>query len=503
MEVIAAITAWAIQLVSRSLPASDVSFDMQNSSSAVDDLVRRLSSAAQVYLPGSEGFTEATGRWSALDNPTFRLVVVPSAENDVVETIKYANGMNLPYLAVNGGHGAITTVGNLHDGIEIWMNKLDSIEVAQDGLTVTIGGGALSKSVVDTLWAAGKQTVTGVCDCTSILGPGLGGGHGVLQGHYGLVSDQFISMNVVLANGTMLTIDENNHADLWWAMKGAGHNFGIVTSVKSKIYDVQHPNWAYEMFIYTGEKVDSLFRTINEQFPNDDTEDVGILNLSVFFNNPDIDPTKPVVGFYLLQEGVTEVDPARTTPFHDLGPIFTTSAGGSYTDLPTWIGQDNESPSCQKLGFVNVRFPIDLEFYNGTAQQSAYELFASRTQEFPALNNSVFLFEGYTTKGVKAIPSESSAFPSRMDNLLISPLLVYPPAGSELDQTAAKLGEDLRQILYEGSQRTELHTYVNYAFGDETKQNWYGYEKWRQDRLSALKKKYDPQGKFSFYAPIA
>ncbi len=137
-----------------------------------------------------------------------------------------------------------------------------------------------------------SYAVTGVCDCTSILGPGLGGGHGVLQGHYGLVSDQFISMNVVLANGTMLTIDENNYADLWWAMKGAGHNFGIVTSVKSKIYDVQHPNWAYEMFIYTGDKVDSLFRTINEQFPNDDTEDVGILNLSVFFNNPDIDPTK-------------------------------------------------------------------------------------------------------------------------------------------------------------------------------------------------------------------
>ena len=115
----------------------------------------------------------------------------------------------------------------------------------------------------------------------------------------------------------------------------------------------------------------------------------------------------------------------------------------------------------------------------------------------------MFLFEGYSVQGVKAIPSESSAYPFRKDNLLVSPLITYLPAGPELDTTATNLGKDLRRILYEGSQRKELHTYVNYAFGDEIKENWYGYEEWRQDRLSVLKRKYDPEGKFSFYAPIA
>ena len=80
--------------------------------------------------------------------------------------------------------------------------------------------------------------VTGVCQCTSLLGPGLGGGHGFLQGHHGLVADQFVSMNIVLADGTLHTIDEKS--DLWWAMRGAGHNFGIVTSVETKIYDIEH-----------------------------------------------------------------------------------------------------------------------------------------------------------------------------------------------------------------------------------------------------------------------
>ncbi|KAK7750325.1 hypothetical protein SLS62_007733 [Diatrype stigma] len=512
MEVIAAVTAWAIHIVSRNLPASIVPWDIHGNGNAAAELMGRLSPSAQVYLPGSEEFTEATTRWSVLHTPTFRLIIVPHTEDDVAEAVKYANDLNLPFLAVNGGHGAISTVEKLHNGVGIWINQLRSVEIAQDGSTVTIGGGALSKDVTDILWAAGKQTgefhpitatisnsklisyaVTGVCECTSILGPGLGGGHGILQGRYGLVSDQFVSMNVVMADGNIHTISNDLDADLWWAMRGAGHNFGIVTSATSKIYDIQHRNWAYETFIYTGDSIESLYTTIVEQFPGNDSQSIEILNLSVFFNNPDIDPTR---------EGVDVVDSKYSTSFRDLGPIFTSSTRGSYTDIPTWIGQNNESPSCQKAALANVRFPIDLEFYNVTAQRKAYELFASRTQEIPALNNSMFLFEGYSIQGVKAIPSESSAYPFRMDNLLVSPLLTYLPTGAELDAAAANFGEDLRQILYEGSQKKELHTYVNYAFGDEAKESWYGYEDWRQDRLSALKRKYDPEGKFSFYAPI-
>lgn len=72
--------------------------------------------------------------------------------------VKYANEKAVPYLAVNGGHGAITTVGRMKDGIQIWMDQLGTVEIAQDGKTAKIGGGTLSKTVTDTLWAANKQT---------------------------------------------------------------------------------------------------------------------------------------------------------------------------------------------------------------------------------------------------------------------------------------------------------------------------------------------------------
>ncbi|KAI1749587.1 FAD binding domain protein [Xylaria castorea] len=501
MEVVAAIAAWAISATCRNIAPTNSLWGICPGSFDAAELHARLSSGAQVFLSGSGGYTNATNRWSVLDAPEANVVVVPSVEEDVAETVKYANSQNIPYLAVNGGHGAIKSLGKLRNGIEIWLDHLNSIEVSEDGATAKIGGGTLSKSVTDTLWAQGKQTVTGGCECTSLLGPGLGGGHGFLQGRHGLISDQFVSMNIVLANGDSLTIDKDS--DLWWAIQGAGHNFGIVTSVTSKIYDVVHPDWAYASFIYTGDKVEALYGAINEHLLKNGTQPVFVINYSVFFSLPALDPDKPLIMFFILQEGTDTVDSVYTKPFHDIGPMVTDAAGGSYTDLPTWTGLALDTPVCQKAGLVNIRFPIDLQSYNLDAQRKVYDLFASTLKEVPALNGSLILFEGYSLQGVQAVPSDSTAFPNRAGNLLLAPLLTYAPDGPSLDKSAIDLGNSLRQFLYEGSGQKELYTYVNYAFGDETLKNWYGYDQWRLDRLKSLKQKYDPTGKFSFYAPIA
>ena len=72
--------------------------------------------------------------------------------------VKFANKKSLPFLAVNGAHGSITTLGKMNHGIEIYLNQLNSVEIAEDGNTATFGGGIIAKNVTDALWAAGKQT---------------------------------------------------------------------------------------------------------------------------------------------------------------------------------------------------------------------------------------------------------------------------------------------------------------------------------------------------------
>ncbi|KAH8678502.1 putative FAD-dependent oxygenase [Xylariales sp. PMI_506] len=470
--------------------------------SSAADLRKLLSNATEIFLPGSDEFIAASARWSVLDEPTPNIVVVPALEDDVVKTVQYATSSGIPLLAFNGAHGTLTTLGKFQYGIEIYLSQLSSVQIADDGETATIGGGTLAINVTNDLWAAGKQTVTGTCECVSILGPALGGGHGWLQGHHGLVADQFVSMNIVLANGSLVTVDETS--DLWWAVKGAGHNFGIVTSLTSKIYDIVYPDWAIETIIFDGDQVEAVYEAANEYILQNGTQAAGIINWSYWLNIPTIDAEKPVILFYIIQEGVTSVDTAYTQAFHGLNPISVTADSGTFQDLAAWTEISLSDAPCQKEGLVNPRFPLYFETYNVTAQKLAYTLFAANVNGSSPFNSSIYMFEDYSSGGVKAVASDSTAFAYRADNVLSAPLLTYSPTDAARDAEAAALGNQLRDIIHAGTNPNgSYHVYVNYAYGDEGPSGWYGADDWRQAKLQALKEKYDPNGVFSFYAPIA
>lgn len=204
----------------------------------------------------------------------------------------------------------------------------------------------------------------------------------------------------------------------------------------------------------------------------------------------------------MLQEGVEAVEAKHSTPFKTIGPINVENKPGSYLDLPGWTIIALDSEPCQKAGLANIRFPLYIKTYDTAAIRSAYDLFAKGTHDTPEFANSIFLFEGYALQGLRSAPSESSAFAFRGDNVLTAPLISYKPTGKELNEKAVKLGEDLRNIIHTATGRKTMHAYVNYAFRD-TSEEMYGEEKWRQQRLRTLKKKYDPHNRFSFYAPIA
>lgn len=94
-------------------------------------------------------------------------------------------------------------------------------------------------------------------------------------------------MNVVLANGEFKTIDSTS--DLWWGMQGAGHNFGIVTSVTSKIYDIEHFDWAIETIVFSGDKVEEVYDAANKYILKGGNQSVEIQNWSYWQNDLTLD----------------------------------------------------------------------------------------------------------------------------------------------------------------------------------------------------------------------
>ncbi|KAL4797932.1 hypothetical protein BDV19DRAFT_377394 [Aspergillus venezuelensis] len=464
-------------------------------------LQSQLSEEADIYFPDEEIFAVATERWSYYYPPNFTVVVEVAEEEDVAKAIRYANSQDMPFLAVNGGHGAISSLAKMDHGMEIWLHKLNFTDIAEDGQTATFGGGITSYDLIRALYPEGKHTVHGVCECVSYLGPVLGGGHGALQGKYGMGSDQIVSLKLATADGEIITVGEDEgDEDLWWAMRGAGHNFGVVTSVTSKIYDIPDDDlWAYEQLIFFGNQTEELFDLFNDLA---DIQPPGFMVWTYLLRIPALNPEEPVYTANFMREGVEEIEPELIDPFRTLSQLPAgNKTTGSYLDIPTWINTAVGSRGCANAE-NKVRLPIGFPRYDPEAQAKFFDKFAEITANGSDYGTSMVLIEQYSAQGVEAVPEDSTAFPNREDFMLVSPVIAYFSESEEVEDRGVELGNELRDILQEATGSDELHAYVNYAAGDEGAESWYGYEPWRLEKLQQIKRKYDPNERFSFYAPI-
>jgi len=111
----------------------------------------------------------------------------------------------------------------------------------------------------------------------------------MLQARYGFAADGLVSARLVLADGSAVTVSEHENPDLFWGVRGAGHNLGVVTSFELKLYDVPAAKWTIITFSFTQDKLESFFNTWNHM--EDTHKDPGLLLLNgVMARNPTLDP---------------------------------------------------------------------------------------------------------------------------------------------------------------------------------------------------------------------
>ncbi|KAL5373467.1 hypothetical protein DPSP01_012709 [Paraphaeosphaeria sporulosa] len=343
------------------------------------DLIPKLSPAAGIYTPGSQAFDDAKIRWAANINPSFDAIVKVTSEADVQATVAYANARNVPFLVFNGGHGFSKTLNNFKGGIGINMRGMKNVTISnkrtEKGPVAYIQGGAKSGEVIGTAWAAGKTLVAGACDCTGFTGVTLGGGHGWMQGQYGLAIDNVVSYRVVLANSTAITVSANSHADLFWGMRGAGHNFGVVTSVHYQLYDRLTPadnGFSTKVYIFTEEALEPLFTLLNTWI-RAKSRPVELTHFGVILNNPSISP-KPIIQLLVFWQGPS-FPPKYSAPLDALKPYSVTS---NYTDLAganALSGSSLTGPNCAS-GFGRQTFPVDLVEWSPANLRTVLNLFA-------------------------------------------------------------------------------------------------------------------------------
>ncbi|KAJ8106177.1 hypothetical protein ONZ43_g7152 [Nemania bipapillata] len=461
----------------------------------------KLSPEAAIILPGgSDGggdFASVTARWREHQAPSISAVVKVATESDVQETVRYAVDHGIPFIARSGGHGATEAMSKAKNAIQIDFRSLNHIKLSEDGKSAAIGGGANVKDTVDKLAALGKRTVTGICESVGISALALGGGHGWLQGQYGLLSDQVISARLVLPNGDLATVSDNSHPDLFWAIKGAGHNFGLVTEWQFRVYDDQ-PQWSYEIFVFSGDKLEALYSLANEQLKDQPPE---LVYWGYIIRVAEIDPDHPILWFGVIYNGSPEAIKGYAKPFHDIGPLNVQTGQGSIHDLAVMTFQDLDGPGCA-YGITALRYPIGLKSYNVAAVRQVYDEIDETFRRVPEVAGSFFLLEGYSTQAVQAIDPATASFPHRDDKILITSYVMYAP-DDNITPVAQEFGKKLRKYLLDGSDEpTRLRAYVNYADGDEPLPAVYGWDDWRLEKLRKLKAEWDPKNTMRYYVPI-
>lgn len=189
----------------------------------------------EIITPASPEYDSARTLYNAMIDKHPAVIVRAVDVADVIATVNVARETGIDLAIRGGGHNG-PGLGSVDNGIVIDLSRMKGVRVDPDARTARVAGGAVWGDVDHATHPFGLATPSGIISTTGVGGLTLGGGIGHLSRKYGLSIDNLLAADVVLADGTFVTASENEHPDLFWALRGGGGNFGVVTSFLFRLH---------------------------------------------------------------------------------------------------------------------------------------------------------------------------------------------------------------------------------------------------------------------------
>ena len=200
---------------------------------AVTGLAAQLGPDA--VITAGAAYEQACRIWNGAVTSRPALVVRARTQDDVQAAVRAARRHGLPLSVRAGGHDWAGR--SLRDGgLVIDLTGMSQVTVNPEERTATVGGGATAADVIAAAAPHGLAAVTGTVSTVGMTALTLGGRYGLLSGRFGLAADNLLGAGLVLADGQAVSVDDDHEPELFWAIRGGGGNFGVVTSMRIRLH---------------------------------------------------------------------------------------------------------------------------------------------------------------------------------------------------------------------------------------------------------------------------
>jgi FAD/FMN-containing dehydrogenase len=446
----------------------------------IERALRRMEAqlSARVSLPGEDGYATATAIWAKPVGRMPRAVVHCRTTEDVQLSVAIARDCGLPLSVRGGGHNWLGRA--LCAGIVIDLSGMNGVSVDADHRSAIISGGARGADVAAVTDPLHVAAGTGTCSAVGMAGLALGGGYGPLIGRCGLALDNLLAAQVVLADGRVVVADDANEAELFWALRGGGGNFGVVTAMRHRLHNL--PSVRSGLLIYPFAEARAVLRrcaNIAVSSPEDLTVEFACTG------GPD---GKPVVIVHPTWCGPPADGAARVAPFLKVGTLL----AGNLEAMPYGTSLTLYDPY-----IVNGQRVFMDTCWLPALDSAAIDVFVEAMETATSAQCAVFTHE---FKGAASrVPVEATAFGLRRDHVVVEILATFVDrSDKEEEQRHRQWARATRQAF---ARMALPGGYPNFLVADEPDRVAESYGP-NAGRLIAAKRHYDPDTIFNSAIPL-
>lgn len=449
-------------------------------------------------------YSKSIKRWSSAAVKPAGVVIVPTSAEEIAIVTKYATQHDLDIAVKGGGHstaGASSTDG----GLLLDLDRMRKVDVDVEKKLLYVQGGANWGDVDQAGFNHGLATVGGTVADTGVAGLALGGGYGWLSGQRGLTIDCMLECTVVLASGEIVKASETENPDLFWGLRGAGQNFGVVTEFVLQAFDQAKEVWGgMLMYPATPEYIVKVTEAINAAYAPDSSGKARVAGMGcggLGFASPPPAAGKLMILAPIIWFGSEEEGRKAYKELFELGPVVSAVDWMPYPKINTLLAPPYGLRASMKgAAFV---MPLRAEFIQQMFEE--YEKFMNSSDD---VGISLLLWELLDPAKLAELSAGSFANRGMHFNGMICPIWTKPENDQQCRQWARTMNEHFKKELELHGKKTgpsdevatvrgkkgALMAYGNYDQAPDTKSRDIFGDNYAE--LQKLKKKYDPGNLF-------